>query len=114
LTVLIHNLEGYLIGPLVLGRSVELHPLAVLVIAVGGVIAGIVGVPRGTDHALVTTTVRFYRRMDPEDTLPAHRRPGARRPLESTSRSRRHRQHSTSHPRCAVLNGPSTGRITLR
>jgi predicted PurR-regulated permease PerM len=72
LTVLIHNLEGYLVGPLVLGRSVELHPLAVLlVIAVGGVIAGIVGaflaVPTA---ALVTTTVRFFRQTDLPVTEP--------------------------------------------
>jgi predicted PurR-regulated permease PerM len=72
LTVLIHNLEGYLVGPLVLGRSVELHPLAVLlVIAVGGVIAGIVGAFLAVPvAALVTTTVRFYRRMQPEVTVP--------------------------------------------
>ena len=73
LTVLIHNLEGYLIGPLVLGRSVELHPLAVLlVIAVGGVIAGIVGAFLAVPiTALVTTTVRFFRRMDPQVTVTA-------------------------------------------
>src|SRR5262249_55212239 len=39
LTVLIHNLEGYLVGPLVLGRAVHLHPLVVvLAIAAGGVV----------------------------------------------------------------------------
>jgi len=71
LTVVIHNLESYLVGPLVLGRSVKLHPLAVLlVIAVGGVIAGIAGAFLAVPvAALVTTTVRFYR-MQPEVTVP--------------------------------------------
>src|SRR5207253_247392 len=30
ITIAVHNLEAYLIGPLVLGRAVHLHPLAVL------------------------------------------------------------------------------------
>lgn len=43
-TVLIHNLEGYLLGPLVLGRAVRLHPIAVLLaLAVGSILGGIVG-----------------------------------------------------------------------
>ena len=29
-TILVHNLEGYLVGPFVLGRAVHLHPVAVL------------------------------------------------------------------------------------
>ena len=68
LTILIHNVEGYLVGPLVLGRSVQLHPLAVLLaIAVGGVIAGIAGAFLAVPAtALATTTVRFYRRMEPD------------------------------------------------
>jgi putative heme transporter len=44
LTVLIHNVEGYLVGPLVLGRAVKLHPVAILLaLAIGGLLAGIVG-----------------------------------------------------------------------
>jgi predicted PurR-regulated permease PerM len=39
-----NQLEGHLLQPLVVGRMVRLHPLAViLVLAVGGVIAGIPG-----------------------------------------------------------------------
>ncbi|PZS16385.1 MAG: AI-2E family transporter [Acidimicrobiales bacterium] len=44
LTVVIHHAEGYLVGPLVLGRAVKLHPLAVLLsLSLGGVLAGILG-----------------------------------------------------------------------
>lgn len=44
LTVLIHNLEGYLVGPVVLGRAVRLHPVAILLaLAVGTVLLGVIG-----------------------------------------------------------------------
>ncbi|MHB1912049.1 MAG: AI-2E family transporter, partial [Acidimicrobiales bacterium] len=44
LTVLIHNLEGYLVGPLVLGRAVRLHPIAILLaLATGTILLGIIG-----------------------------------------------------------------------
>jgi putative heme transporter len=44
LTVLIHNLEGYLVGPLVLGRAVRLHPVAILLaLATGTILLGLVG-----------------------------------------------------------------------
>ena len=63
LTVVIHNVEGYLVGPLVLGRAVRLHPVAVLLaLAIGGVLAGIVGafvaVPTA---AVIATTFNYYR-----------------------------------------------------
>ena len=44
ITVLIHNLEGYLVGPLELGRAVRLHPVAILLaLAAGTILLGIVG-----------------------------------------------------------------------
>jgi len=63
ITVLIHNLEGYLVGPLVLGRAVHLHPLAVLLaLAAGGVIAGIVGAFLAVPvTAVAVTTIQYYR-----------------------------------------------------
>jgi predicted PurR-regulated permease PerM len=39
-----HQIEGHLLQPLVVGRIVRLHPLAIiLVLAVGGIVAGIAG-----------------------------------------------------------------------
>ena len=63
LTVVIHNVEGYLVGPLVLGRAVKLHPVAILLaLAVGGVLAGIVGafvaVPTA---AVIASAFDYYR-----------------------------------------------------
>ncbi|HET6810776.1 MAG TPA: AI-2E family transporter [Acidimicrobiales bacterium] len=60
MTVFIHNVEGYLVGPLVLGRAVHLHAVVILLsIAAGTVAAGAVGaflaVPVvGTAVAVVT------------------------------------------------------------
>ena len=43
-TILIHHLEGYIVGPLVMGRAVHLHPVAVIVgISAGTVAFGILG-----------------------------------------------------------------------
>ena len=67
LTVLIHNVEGYLVGPIVLGRSVHLHPLAVLLaLGVGAAIAGIVGAFLAVPVAAVAvTTFQYYRASEP-------------------------------------------------
>jgi predicted PurR-regulated permease PerM len=44
LIVVIHNVEGYLVGPLVLGRAVKLHPVAVLLaLSVGTIVGGVIG-----------------------------------------------------------------------
>jgi putative heme transporter len=44
LLVVINQLESHLLQPLVMGRAVSIHPLAVvLAISTGGVLAGIVG-----------------------------------------------------------------------
>ena len=66
LTVLVHNIEGYLVGPLVLGRAVHLHPLAVLLaLAAGGVIAGIVGAFLAVPVTAVAVTIfDYYRQGD--------------------------------------------------
>src|SRR2546423_1569099 len=44
LTVVIHHVEGYLVGPIVLGRAVRLHTIVVLLaLAGGGELAGVFG-----------------------------------------------------------------------
>jgi hypothetical protein len=43
-TIVIHNVEGYIVGPKVLGHEVNLHPVAIiLVLAAGTALGGIVG-----------------------------------------------------------------------
>ena len=44
MTIVIHNVEGYVVGPFVLGRAVHMHPIAILLsIGAGTVAAGAVG-----------------------------------------------------------------------
>src|SRR2546423_15046950 len=44
LTVVVHHGEGYLVGPIVLGRAVRLHTIVVLLaLAAGGELAGVLG-----------------------------------------------------------------------
>ena len=44
LTVVVHHVEGYLVGPVVLGRAVRLHTIVVLLaLAAGGELAGVLG-----------------------------------------------------------------------
>ena len=44
LTILIHNVEGYIVGPFVLGRKVKLHAVViVLALSVGTVVGGVFG-----------------------------------------------------------------------
>jgi len=63
LTVLIHNLEGYLVGPLVLGRAVKLHPIAVLLsLTIGTILAGIIGAFLAVPVCAISLEVNeFYR-----------------------------------------------------
>jgi|SRR3954447_1116130 predicted PurR-regulated permease PerM len=77
LTVLVHNIEGYLVGPMVLGRAVHLHPLAVLLaLAAGGVIAGIVGAFLAVPVTAVAVTIfDFYK--EGEDAPVEYANPGS-------------------------------------
>lgn len=71
LTIVIHNVEGYVVGPLVLGRAVKLHPVAVLLaLAVGGVLAGIVGAFVAVPTAAVVASAFDYYRPPIEPDLP--------------------------------------------
>ena len=68
-TIVIHNVEGYLVGPFVLGRAVKLHPVAVLLaLSVGGVLAGIVGAFVAVPTAAVIASAFDYYRppLEPE------------------------------------------------
>lgn len=64
-TVLVMEAEGHFLQPILLGRAVSLHPLAVLVgLVVGSTLAGIVGallvIP------VLAFTVAFMRGLDPD------------------------------------------------
>jgi predicted PurR-regulated permease PerM len=64
--IVMNQLEGHLLQPQVVGKMVRLHPLAViLVLAVGGVVAGIAGAVVAVPiTAAVTSAVRALREDD--------------------------------------------------
>src|SRR5205823_12591559 len=67
--VLVQQLEGHVLQPLIMGRAVAIHPLAVLVaIATGVVLAGIIGALVAVPVvAVLNTGIRrlIYRRVEP-------------------------------------------------
>ena len=73
MTVVIHNIEGYLVGPLVLGRAVKLHPVVILIsLTVGTIVGGVIGaflaVPTVAVLLAVNEHYRVRRRGDPLDS----------------------------------------------
>jgi putative heme transporter len=87
-TVAVQQLEGNLLYPVVVGRTVELHPAAIIVaVAIGGVLAGVLGafvaVPL---TAIVSAAVPIARGRREEDVLDSPTEPfergtaGARAP----------------------------------
>ena len=67
LVILVQQLEGHVLQPLVMGRAVSIHPLAVvLAIAAGGVMAGIVGALLAVPAvAFLNSAVRVLLASDP-------------------------------------------------
>ncbi|KUI00735.1 AI-2E family transporter [Mycobacterium sp. IS-3022] len=67
LVIAVQQLEGHVLQPLVMGRAVSIHPLAiVLVIAGGGVLAGIVGALLAVPVlAFLNSSIRVLTARDP-------------------------------------------------
>ena len=68
LVIAVQQLEGHVLQPLVMGRAVSVHPLAVvLAIATGGVLAGIVGALLAVPIlAFLNSAVRVLAAREPE------------------------------------------------
>ena len=75
--ILENQIEGHLLQPLVVGRIVRLHPLAIiLVLAVGGIIAGIAGAIVAVPAAAAISYAWPYLRGSPRSRPTAASRPG--------------------------------------
>jgi putative heme transporter len=65
ITVLVQQLEGHLLAPLLLGRAVSLHPVVIiLALAAGAILGGIIGAFLAVPIAAVVTAVGTYLRGD--------------------------------------------------
>jgi putative heme transporter len=74
ITVVVQQLEGHLLAPLLLGRAVSLHPVVIiLALAAGAILGGIVGAFLAVPIAAVVTTVGTYLRGDEPVGEPADR-----------------------------------------
>jgi putative heme transporter len=66
ITVLVQQLEGHLLAPLLLGRAVALHPVVIiLALAAGSILGGIIGAFLAVPIAAVVTAVGTYLRGEP-------------------------------------------------
>jgi predicted PurR-regulated permease PerM len=66
ITVLVQQLEGHLLAPLLLGRAVSLHPVVIiLALAAGAILGGIIGAFLAVPIAAVATAVGTYLRGEP-------------------------------------------------
>jgi predicted PurR-regulated permease PerM len=66
ITVLVQQVEGHLLAPLLLGRAVALHPVVIiLALAAGAILGGIIGAFLAVPIAAVVTAVGTYLRGDP-------------------------------------------------
>src|SRR4029453_16028226 len=66
LTVLVQQLEGHLLAPLLLGRAVSLHPVVIiLALAAGAFLGGIIGAFLAVPIAAVAVAVGTYLRGEP-------------------------------------------------
>jgi len=81
-----NQIESHLLQPLVVGRIVRLHPLAIIVVlAVGGIVAGIPGAIIAVPAAAVVSYAWPYLRGD-HDHEPAEPRSGTGADMEAPSR----------------------------
>ena len=72
LVVVVQQVEGHLLYPLIMGRTVNVHPIAViLALAAGGILAGIIGVFIAVPILTVAATVLSYAREPPAEPLAA-------------------------------------------
>ena len=95
LIIAVQQLEGHVLQPLVMGRAVSIHPLAVvLAIAAGGVLAGIVGALLAVPTvAFLNSAVRVLLAREPEAEAGS---PGGRGRQRHGGRGRRHRTRAKS------------------
>jgi predicted PurR-regulated permease PerM len=73
--VVLFQLEAHLLQPIIMSRSVELHPLAIaLVVVTGTILAGIPGALIAVPLvAFINTTTHALRAPLPDDALPSDR-----------------------------------------
>jgi predicted PurR-regulated permease PerM len=89
IVIAVQQLEGHVLQPLIMGRAVALHPLAVILsIASGVVIAGIIGGLVAVPILAVLNTAIRYLYQHPEGTPTADREPPGTEPADKDQAGR--------------------------
>jgi putative heme transporter len=85
LIIAVQQLEGHVLQPLVMGRAVSIHPLAVvLAIAAGAVLAGIVGALLAVPTvAFLNSAIRVLAAREPEAEIQAQEAEGGGKVIEA-------------------------------
>ena len=80
LIIAVQQLEGHVLQPLVMGRAVSIHPLAVvLAIAAGAVLAGIVGALLAVPTvAFLNSAIRVLAAKEPDEEIEAQKAEGGK------------------------------------
>ncbi|MEV6636804.1 AI-2E family transporter [Actinoplanes sp. NPDC051470] len=78
IVIAVQQLEGHILQPLIMGRAVALHPLAVILaiasgIVVAGIVGGLIAVPL---LAVLNTAIRYLVRHPSGEPTPDHEPPG--------------------------------------
>lgn len=105
ITVVVQQLEGHVLAPLVLGRAVKLHPVVILLaLTAGGVVGGIIGAALAVPAVAVVTSVGSYLRQHPDlrerpepSALGADGRAGAPPSQGEDRRGQRQGEHGDQH-----------------
>ena len=72
LVLAVQQVEGHLLYPIIMGRTVHVHPIAViLALATGGILAGIIGIFVAVPLVTVAATALTYLREEREEPVPA-------------------------------------------
>jgi predicted PurR-regulated permease PerM len=63
LVIAVQQVEGHLLYPIIMGRTINIHPIAIiLALAIGGILAGIIGVFISVPIVTVLATALHYLR----------------------------------------------------
>ena len=72
LVIAVQQIEGHLLYPLIMGRTIHIHPIAViLALATGGILAGIIGIFIAVPILTLAATALAYSRESREAPPPA-------------------------------------------
>jgi predicted PurR-regulated permease PerM len=105
--IAVQQLEGHILQPLIMGRAVALHPLAVILaiatgVLVAGIVGGLVAVPL---LAVLNTAVRYLAEHPAGEPTPDRTSPGTRPadlPSEDSSSSSSPAEPPASEPQAEV------------